>query len=173
MNNKTRKNKNNKNLWNLSVKHWDRRPAGTQGGKMLSLISVILIAGSVVCAQPMADYVPEDQEIGSLPEVVITAPRYEGEDIAYSGMLPEIIVTAPAGPEVGMLDEIVITEPRYPGEDIAYCGMLPEIVSTARRFDLAQPVLTIVRLVRNEMPMRTINLMLVTRIDARNTGYLY
>ena len=30
-----------------------------------------------------------------LPEVVVTAPRYEGEEISSQGMLPEIVVTAP------------------------------------------------------------------------------
>lgn len=139
---------------------------------MLSLIGVILIAGSMFCAQPKADYVPENQEIGNLPEVVITAPRNEGEDIAYRGMLPEIVITAPAGPEIGMLDEVVITASRYEGEDIAYSGMLPEIVSTAKRYDFTQPVLAFLRLVRDEMPVRVTNMAIITRLNSRNTGYL-
>jgi len=31
---------------------------------------------------------------GMMDEVVVTAPRFEGEDIAYSGMMSEVIVTA-------------------------------------------------------------------------------
>ncbi len=37
---------------------------------------------------------PRAQE-NMLPEVVVTAPRYEGDDISAHGMLPEIVVTAP------------------------------------------------------------------------------
>jgi hypothetical protein len=33
--------------------------------------------------------------IGHTPEIVVTAPRYEYEDIAWSGQMKEIIVTAP------------------------------------------------------------------------------
>jgi hypothetical protein len=163
MNYNIRKNKDNR---------CNGRPEGTQGGKMLSLISVILISGSIISAQPITDYVSENQEIGSLPEIVITAPRYEGEDIAYSGMLPEIIISAPRGPEVGMLDEIVITEARFEGEDIAYSGMLPEILITAKRNRIAQPVLTFIRLVKHEMRMRAPNFMVISRFDARNIGYM-
>ena len=139
---------------------------------MLSLLGLVLIAGNILCAQPIADCVAGNEEIGSLPEVVITAPRYEGEDIAYSGMLPEIVVTAPRGPEIGMLDEIVIAEPRYGGEDIAYSGMLPATVVTAKRYDPARPVLTFLRLVKNGIPVRVTDLIFITRLDSRNTGYL-
>ena len=62
---------------------------------MLTFIGVILIAANIISAQPMVDYGLKNEEIGRLPEVVITAQRFEGEDIAYSGMLPEIVVTAP------------------------------------------------------------------------------
>ncbi|MGB3341187.1 MAG: hypothetical protein WBB37_06870 [bacterium] len=139
---------------------------------MLSLIGAILIAGNIIIAQPMADYGSKNEEIGRLPEIVITATRYEGEDMAYSGMLPEIVITAPRGPEIGMLDEVVITETRYEGEDIAYSGMLPETIVTAKRDRIAQPVLTLVRLVRQEMHLRITNFMIISRFDFRNTGYL-
>ena len=139
---------------------------------MLALIGVILIAANIFCAQPMAEYESKNEEIGRLPEVVITAPRYEGEDIAYSGMLPEIVTTASRGLEIGMLDEIVITEPRYKGEDIAYSGMLPETVITAKKYIATQPVLTLMHLVRNEMSVRVTNLVIITRFDSRNIGYL-
>lgn len=117
---------------------------------MLSLISVILIAGNILSGQPM---------------------DRNGSKNEYVGKLPEIVITGQAGPEVGMLDEVVITEPRYVGEDIAYSGMLPEIVSTAKR-QYTRPVLTFIRMVEHKMPMRVTNLLFVTRLDARNTGYL-
>lgn len=72
-------------------------------------------------------------EIGLMPEVIVTATRYEGEDIAYSGMMPEVIATAPRYtryvPYVGAVPGIVITATRYEGEDIAYSGMMPEVVA--------------------------------------------
>lgn len=37
---------------------------------------------------------PRTQE-NMLPEVVVTAPHYEGDNISAYGMLPEIVVTAP------------------------------------------------------------------------------
>jgi hypothetical protein len=30
-----------------------------------------------------------------MDEVVVTVPRFEGEDIAYSGMMSEVVATAP------------------------------------------------------------------------------
>lgn len=139
---------------------------------MLTFIGVILIAANIISAQPMVDYGLKNEEIGRLPEVVITAQRFEGEDIAYSGMLPEIVITAPRGPEIGMLDEVVITETRYEGEDIAYSGMLPETVITAKRDKVIKPVLTLMRLVKDEMPIRITDLLIITRLDLRNIGYL-
>ena len=62
---------------------------------MLHLISGILIAATVMAAQPMNICRSDCDCIGRLSEVVITAQRFEGEDIAYSGMLLEIVVTAP------------------------------------------------------------------------------
>jgi ABC-type Fe3+-hydroxamate transport system substrate-binding protein len=82
-------------------------------------------------------------EYGTMPEVVVTAPRYE-EDSAYSGMMPEIVVTAPrytSGPYMGAMPEVIVSAPRYEGEDIAYSGMMPEIVVTAPAYgkeDIAQ-----------------------------------
>jgi len=32
---------------------------------------------------------------GMLPEIVVTAPRYEGETISHDGLLPQVVVTAP------------------------------------------------------------------------------
>lgn len=132
---------------------------------MLTLIGVILIAANIISAQP-------NEEIGRLPEVVITAQRFEGEDIAYSGMLPEIVVTAPSGPEVGMLDEIVITAPRYEGEDIAYSGMMPQMLVTASRYAPSNLDVTLISILRRILPLRPIYPELVLRANFRSTGYL-
>ena len=140
---------------------------------MLGLISVILIAGSIFCAQPLTDNISENHETGILPEVVITEPRYAGEDIAYSGMLPEIVVTAPRGPEVGMLDEIVITEPRYEGEDIAYSGMLPATVVIAKRLKITVPLFTLAYQENSEMSVQNASWVIFDKIESRNIGYLY
>ena len=57
---------------------------------MLSLIGVILMAAQMSGAQAL-----NINDSGVMDEVVVTAPRYEGEDIAYSGMMPEVVATAP------------------------------------------------------------------------------
>ena len=139
---------------------------------MLTFIGVILIAANIISAQPMVDYGLKNEEIGRLPEVVITAQRFEGEDIAYSGMLPEIVVTAPAGPEVGMLDEVVITAPRYEGEDIAYSGMMPQVLVTASRYAPSNLDVTLISILKRKLPLRLVYPELVFRADFRSTGYL-
>ncbi|UCG90941.1 MAG: hypothetical protein JSV97_07575 [candidate division WOR-3 bacterium] len=78
-------------------------------------------------------------DIGMMPEIIVTASRYEDEDVAYSGMMPEIVVSAPRHgayePYVGALPEIVVTAPRYEGEDIAYSGMMPEVIVVESRYE--------------------------------------
>jgi|GEM_PF-2766780 len=64
---------------------------------------------------PSMGGVPQDSvEIGMIPEMVVTAPRYEGEDIAYSGMMAEIVVTAPrpTEEELGLMPEVVVIASR-------------------------------------------------------------
>jgi hypothetical protein len=71
-----------------------------QGGTMLIILLVTLVgqmSGASVNAYGVMDEMlvtaPNLQE-NMLPEVVVTAPRYEGDDISAHGMLPEIVVTA-------------------------------------------------------------------------------
>ena len=56
----------------------------------------------------------DNEHSGLMPEIVATAPRYEGEDNAYSGMMPEIVVTAPrpAEEEMDMMPEVVVIKSR-------------------------------------------------------------
>ena len=49
-----------------------------------------------------------------LPEVVVTAPRYEGDDISAQGMLPEIVVTAPRYDTEGYEDFITVYGDKVP-----------------------------------------------------------
>jgi uncharacterized membrane protein len=46
----------------------------------------------LVMAPRMRDAVTED---GMLPEIVVTAPQYEGKTVSHDGLLPEVLVTAP------------------------------------------------------------------------------
>ena len=91
---------------------------------------------------------------GMMDEVVVTALRFEGEDIAYSGMMSEVVTEAPryySEAELGMMDEVVVTVPRFEGEDIAYSGMMPEVVATAPRYEEDNVVFGyLVKLERNE-----------------------
>lgn len=56
---------------------------------------VIFVAG----LSPPATLGPEEvrmfDSIGLMPEIVVTAPRYEYQDDAWSGLMPEVIVAAP------------------------------------------------------------------------------
>ncbi|MGB3479358.1 MAG: hypothetical protein WBB67_09375 [bacterium] len=123
---------------------------------MLHLISGISIAATMMAAQPMNICRSDCDCIGRLPEVVITAQRFESEDIAYCGMLSEIVVTAP----------------RYEGEDIAYCGMMPEVLVTASRYEVSNLDLTLISILRHKLPLRIVYPELVLRANFRSTGYL-
>jgi cytoskeletal protein CcmA (bactofilin family) len=73
------------------------------------------------------------QDAGMMPEIVVTAPRYENEDIAWCGMMPETTVMAP----------------RSTDEEIAQMETTPEIVVSAARdqYDMIpedHPVYTLV-----------------------------
>ena len=89
-----------------------------------------------------------------MDQVVVTAPRFEGEDIAYSGMMSEVVAKAPryySEVELGMMDQVVVTAPRFEGEDIAYSGMMSEVVVTASRYEEDNIVFGyMVKLERNE-----------------------
>jgi len=78
---------------------------------MKAAFSMILMVVALVGTMSM-----EMENTGMMPEVVVTAPRFEGEDIAYAGMMPEIVVEASryiAEEEPGILPEILVIAPRY------------------------------------------------------------
>ncbi len=122
-----------------------------RGGKMLHLISGILITTSMITTPLMSGDIMDIEYIGRLPEIVITAQRYEGEDIAYCGMLSEIVVTAASGPEI---------------------GMLPEVLITAERYEVYDPELALMRMLRRKLSLRAVDLVLIVRVNSRSAGYL-
>ncbi len=84
---------------------------------------------------------------GVVDEIVVTAPRYENEDDAWSGMMPEVVVAAPryfSSAEIGMMDEVFVIAPRYENEDDAWSGMMPEVVVIAPRYDDSTVKLTLI-----------------------------
>lgn len=113
---------------------------------MLATISAILMTFSLVGEKPV-----NMEEAGMMPEVVVSAPRYEGEDIAYSGMMPEIVVSAP----------------RYTEEENANSGMMPEIVVVADRGTQAISEFALVRLIRRELSLRSFHRIYIVRIESR------
>jgi hypothetical protein len=72
---------------------------------MQSITLMILLMSQV--AAPAA----YDPCIGQLPEIVVTAPRYENEDDAWAGLMPEAVVTAPKFTEAS--DAVPQPEARY------------------------------------------------------------
>jgi hypothetical protein len=79
---------------------------------MQVLIAILLAVTSNMQASDISM-----EEIGQMPEVVITAPRYEYEDEAWAGLMPETVITAR----------------RYEHEDAAWSGLMPETIVTAAR----------------------------------------
>ncbi len=59
---------------------------------MLALNTILLIIAQMAgnaTAEQVGEYV------GLMPEIVVTAPRYQYEDDAWSGLIDTIVVTAP------------------------------------------------------------------------------
>ncbi len=101
---------------------------------MQALIIILLaVSGSLGTSDGTLDY------IGQMPEVVVTAPRYEYEDEAWAGLMPETVVTEARYEHEddawsGMMPETVVSETRYENEDAAWSGMMPVTVATAPRY---------------------------------------
>ncbi len=114
----------------------------------------VLLGVIFMITQMSGVYALDIDNKGMMDEVVITAPRFEGEDIAYSGMMPEVVAKAPryySEVELGMMDQVVVTAPRFEGEDIAYSGMMSEVIVTASRYEEDNIVFGyMVKLERNE-----------------------
>jgi hypothetical protein len=57
--------------------------------------------------------------IGRMPEIVVTAPRYEYEDVAWSGLMETIVVTAPPHSGEDMYTAGMVDRSNTPGTDKA------------------------------------------------------
>jgi hypothetical protein len=84
---------------------------------MKVMIALFIMSVGLVCT--LSAGLVEDSSIGHMPEVVIMAPRYEHEDVAWSGLVETVVVTAP----------------RYEFEDIAWSGLMETVVVTASPYD--------------------------------------
>ena len=115
----------------------------------------VLLGLIFMITQMSSVYALDIDNKGMMDQVVVTAPRFEGEDIAYSGMMSEVVVNASryyTEAELGMMDQVVVTAPRFEGEDIAYSGMMSEVVATAPRYEEDNIVFGyLVKLERNEL----------------------
>jgi hypothetical protein len=101
-----------------------------KGGIMLSIV------GALIIIMMPAQTIGTDAN-GSLDTVVVTAPRYEHEDAAWSGLVPTVVTTAAryhTAVQMGMMDEVVVSAPRYELEDVAWSGLMPEVVVSAPRY---------------------------------------
>jgi len=67
---------------------------------MKAFIMLLIIVGSSFL---MSAELVEDSSIGHVPEVVVTAPRYEHEDGAWSGLMETVVVTASPHDDAGAL----------------------------------------------------------------------
>jgi len=122
---------------------------GRKEAKMLVVLGVILLTMQIMDAQSM-----DLEDSGMMPEIVVTAPRYIGEDIAYSGMMPEIVVTAP----------------RYTEEDMVCSGIMPEIVVIGRRNGQSISDLALVRCVYQKLSLRSFNYLHIGQLEYRSLG---
>ena len=83
-----------------------------RGGIMKIFLAILLLLGVSVAQvgydqdnneyeglMPVVEVVAQRNDevgayVGSMPEVTVTAPRYEYEDEAWSGLMPEVVVIA-------------------------------------------------------------------------------
>ena len=67
---------------------------------MKAFIMLLIIVGSSFL---MSAELVQDSSIGHMPEVVVTAPRYEYEDVAWSGLMETVTVNASPYDDAGAL----------------------------------------------------------------------
>lgn len=84
---------------------------------MKIMIALFIINVGLMC--PLTAGLVEDSVIGHVPEVLITAPRYEHEDVAWSGLM----------------ETVVVTEPRYEFEDVAWSGLMETVIVSSSSYD--------------------------------------
>lgn len=100
---------------------------------------------------------PDIEFAGMMPEIVISAPRFEGEDVAYSGMMPEIVVTAP----------------RFAEEDHIFGSMMPEIIVVAEQYDRTIADIALIRFFRCGLSLGAINRYYIVGLESRHPRLYY
>jgi hypothetical protein len=99
---------------------------------------MLTIVGAILITMMPTQTISVDAN-GMLDTVVVTAPRCEYEDAAWSGLMLAVVTTAAryqTAAEKGMMHEVVATAPRYEHEDVAWSGLMPEVLVTAPRFTI-------------------------------------
>ncbi len=87
---------------------------------MQGLIAFLVVFSQISGPSAMETYDSSlNGYIGRMPEVVVSATRYEHEDEAWAGLMPEVVTVAQ----------------RYEDEDDAWTGMMPETIVCAPRYD--------------------------------------
>lgn len=67
------------------------------------ILFVVVFLGGIVYASETTGKLQESDSIGMMPEVVVTAPRYENQDEAWAGFVEGVVVEAqrlPTGTDV-------------------------------------------------------------------------
>jgi|GEM_PF-588407 len=104
---------------------------------MQGLITLFIIFAQVSGSSAFETYDSAlNEAIGQMPEVVVQAPRYENEDVAWAGQMPEVVVQASRYEDdarTGLMPETVAQATRYEHEDDAWAGMMSEVVVIAER----------------------------------------
>lgn len=110
---------------------------------MSRLITLMLSISFVIISQS-ALFGYDNEYSGMISEIVVTAPRYLSE--ADMGMMPEVVVTAPrygVNEENGLMPEIVVTAPRYKIPD-----MISALNRIFRRRDLMMSQLIVLKTIK-------------------------
>jgi hypothetical protein len=58
------------------------------------ILIVVVFLGGIVYASEATGKLQESDSIGMMPEVVVTAPRYENQDEAWAGLVEGVVVEA-------------------------------------------------------------------------------
>jgi len=61
----------------------------------IQILTAIIIAGATMHSSGAPAHLHELDSVGRMPEIIVTAPRYEYQDEAWLGMVEEVVVEAP------------------------------------------------------------------------------
>jgi len=61
----------------------------------IQILTAIVITGATMHSSGAPAHLRELNSVGRMPEIIVTAPRYEYQDEAWLGMVEEVVVEAP------------------------------------------------------------------------------